>query len=105
METAKKTLQEWLEIFDGCGMPYAAINDIQATLSHKHVLARNMVQTVDHPACGKIKLVGSPVKYSEAEPGIRTPPPTLGEHTVQVLEELGMSKNEIQALRVEGVIS
>lgn len=86
-------------------MPYAAINDIQATLSHKHVLARNMVQTVDHPACGKIKLVGSPVKYSEAEPGIRTPPPTLGEHTVQVLEELGMSKHEIQALRVEGVIS
>lgn len=86
-------------------MPYAAINDIQATLSHEHVLARNMVQTVDHPACGEIKLVGSPVKYSEAEPGIRTPPPMLGEHTFQVLEELGMSKNEIQALRVEGVIS
>lgn len=86
-------------------MPYAAINDIQSTLSHEHVLARNMIQTVDHPACGEIKLIGSPVKYSEAQPGIRTPPPTLGEHTVQVLEELGMSKKEIEALRVDGVVA
>lgn len=86
-------------------MPYAAINDIQSTLSHEHVLARNMIQTVDHSACGEIKLIGSPVKYSEAQPGIRTPPPTLGEHTVQVLEELGMSKKEIEALRVDGVVA
>lgn len=86
-------------------MPYAAINDIQSTLTHEHVLARNMIQTVDHPACGEIKLVGSPVKYSEAQPGIRTPPPTLGEHTAQVLEELGMSKREIEALIVDGVVA
>lgn len=86
-------------------MPYAAINDIQSTLSHEHVLARGMVQTVDHPTCGEIKLVASPVKYSEAEPGVRTPPPTLGEHTVEVLEGLGIERGEIEALRKEGVVA
>jgi succinate--hydroxymethylglutarate CoA-transferase len=35
-ETKKKTTQEWLEILEGCGMPYAAINDIQATMNHEH---------------------------------------------------------------------
>lgn len=45
------------------------------------------------------------MKYSEAQPGIRMPPPTLGEHTFQVLEELGMSKREIEALIVDGVVT
>lgn len=104
-ETRKKTTQEWLKILDGCGMPYAAINDIQSTLSHEHVLARGMVQTVDHPACGEIKLVGSPVKYSETTPGIRMPPPTLGQHTVEVLEGLGLDEREIETLKKEGVVA
>ncbi|KAI5841122.1 CoA-transferase family III domain-containing protein [Morchella snyderi] len=103
-ETKKKTTKEWLEIFDGSGIPYAAINDIQATLSHPHVLARNMVQEVEHPLCGNIKLVGPPVKYSEARPGIRSPPPGLGQHTLEVLTGLGMSRAEIDSLAAEGVV-
>ncbi|KAL1650277.1 hypothetical protein SLS58_001088 [Diplodia intermedia] len=105
-ETKKKTTQEWLEVLEGCGMPYAAINDIQGTLSHDHVLARNMVAEVEHPACGPIKLVNTPVKYSFSEPSIRTPPPTLGQHTDEVLREMvGLSEADIESLRSEGVVA
>ncbi|GME23478.1 CoA-transferase family III [Neofusicoccum parvum] len=105
-ETRKKTTQEWLEALEGCGMPYAAINDIQGTLSHEHVLARNMVAEVEHPKCGPIKLVNTPVKYSFSEPKIRTPPPTLGQHTDEILKDLvGMSESEVESLRSEGVVA
>lgn len=86
-------------------MPYAAVNDIQATLAHEHVLARGMVQTVNHPTCGEIKLVGAPVKYSGWETGVRSAPPTLGEHTNEVLKGLGFGKEEIEGLRRGGVVA
>jgi len=105
-ETVQKTTQEWLDMFEGAGMPYAAINDVQTTLNHDHVEARGMVVEVDHPSCGAMKLVNTPVKYSESTPGVRSPPPTLGQHTDEVLKDvLGMSDGDIQSLRSEGVVA
>ena len=105
-ETKKKTTAEWLNMLQGSGMPYAAVNDIQRTLHHEHVLARDMVQEIQHPACGPMKLVNTPVKYSFSEPSIRMPPPTLGQHTDEVLTGLlGMDPAEIGRLRDDGVIA
>ena len=120
--TVQKTTQEWLDIFEGSGMPYAAVNDIQGTLNHKHgkliynigqttpltptVLARDMVTEVEHPVCGPIKLVNTPIKYSEAKPGVRTPPPTLGQHTDEILGSvLNYSEADIARLKGEGVLT
>jgi len=65
-----------------------------------------MVTEVEHPACGPMKLVNTPVKYSFSKPSIRTPPPTLGQHTNEVLEGLlGMSPDDIKDLRSQGVIA
>ncbi|KAF2097258.1 CoA-transferase family III [Rhizodiscina lignyota] len=101
-----KTTAEWLQILEGSGMPYAPINDIQTTLNLEHTQARNMVVEVEHPACGTMKLVNTPVKYSESKPSIRTPPPTLGQHTDEVLSDLlGMSTSDIDKLRQEGVVA
>lgn len=105
-ETKKKTTKEWLDILDGSGMPYAAINDIQSTLKHEHVLARDMVKEIEHPTCGPMKLINTPIKYSFSKPSIRTAPPTLGQHTDEILKDvLGMSEGDIESLRSEGVVA
>jgi len=79
--------------------------DLYITLTST-VLARDMVKDVEHPTLGTIKMVNTPVKYSFSQPGIRHPPPTLGQHTNEVLEEvLGYSKADIESLRSEGVVA
>ena len=65
-----------------------------------------MVKEVEHPTCGPMKLVNTPIKYSYSEPSIRTPPPLLGQHTDEVLREiLGMDDGDIKSLKAEGVVA
>jgi succinate---hydroxymethylglutarate CoA-transferase len=78
---------------------------VLSALQHEHTKARNMVVEVEHPQCGPLKVVNSPVKYSETKPRIRRPPPTLGEHTDEILREhVGLKVEEIGALREKGVV-
>ncbi|KAK0726654.1 CoA-transferase family III domain-containing protein [Apiosordaria backusii] len=103
--TVTKTTQQWLDIFEGKGMPYAAVNDVLTTLTHEHTKARDMVVEVEHEDCGPIKLVNTPIKYSQSKPRVRTPPPTLGQHTDEILREhLGMDGTQIHRLREDGVV-
>ncbi|CAK1360358.1 Succinate--hydroxymethylglutarate CoA-transferase [Cercospora beticola] len=104
--TKTKTTEEWLGIFEGSGMPYAPINDVKTTLELEHTRERGMVTEVEHPECGPMKLVSPPVKFSDTNPTIRSPPPTLGQHTEEVLTEvLGMKQDEVEALKKQGVVS
>ena len=103
--TKTKTTREWLDKFEGAGMPYAPINDVKDTLENEHVQARGMVTEVQHSSCGPMKLVSPPVKYSESKTGIRSAPPTLGEHSNEVLADLGYGQTDIDQLRSQGVIS
>jgi len=65
-----------------------------------------MVKEVDHPTCGPIKLVNTPVKYSTYTPGIRTAPPTLGQHTDEILTKImGGSSQEVKMLRERGTVA
>lgn len=70
------------------------------------VLARDMVKEIEHPTCGRMKLVNTPVKYSHSEPSIRTAPPTLGQHTDEILRDiLNMSDADITNLKEDGVVT
>lgn len=65
-----------------------------------------MVQTVHHQSCGPIQVISPPVKYSNAEPSIRNPPPLLGEHTDELLGGMaGLSSKKIEDLKRKGVIA
>jgi len=104
--TATRPTAHWLAAFAGAGLPYAPINDVRDSLDDAHARARGMVQTVRHEACGELSLLGSPVKYSEARPGVRSAPPTLGQHTDEVLTGIcGMSEAEVRELRSDGVVA
>ena len=65
-----------------------------------------MIEKVDHPSVGPIKLVNHPVKYSRVEPRIRSPPPMLGQHTDEILKELLDHDDEaIHDLRAQKIIA
>jgi succinate---hydroxymethylglutarate CoA-transferase len=64
-----------------------------------------MVVNIDHPRCGTMKLVNTPVKFSFSNPSVRSAPPTLGQHTNEILKEIGISNEDVKSLRAEGVIA
>lgn len=99
----KRPSVEWLAVLRVARIPAAPINDIPAALNNPQAQARDMVQTVAHPN-GPLAMVGPVAKLSETPATVRVAPPLLGEHTEVLLRELGYRPNEIDSLRVEGVI-
>jgi crotonobetainyl-CoA:carnitine CoA-transferase CaiB-like acyl-CoA transferase len=94
----------WIELLTEAGVPCGAVRDVPEALADPQVLARQMVQSVEHATAGMLKVVGVPIKLSETPGSVRTPPPTLGQHTVAILRELGFDDAEIERLRSERVI-
>jgi succinate--hydroxymethylglutarate CoA-transferase len=101
----KKTTTEWLAILEPVGIPFGPVNNIQQTFQHPQVKNRNLVREIEHSTVGPIKVVGPPIQYSVSQPSIRMPPPTLGQHTQEILKELGYCDSEIQDLRVRGLVT
>ncbi|KAJ8952511.1 hypothetical protein NQ318_003307 [Aromia moschata] len=101
----KKSNKEWSEIFNGSICPNGPVNSLRETFDDPHIKAIGLVENVAHPVAGDIKVVGPAVKYSEGGNLVRSPPPTLGQHTDDVLHEvLGLSNEEIDILRDKQVI-
>ena len=95
---AKRSTSEWMGIFEGSGMPYGPLNSIQQVFEHPQVQARQMVHAVadEGAVAGEVKILGPPVKFSETQPSIRRRAPRLGEHTEEVLHELGHDVEELR---------
>jgi crotonobetainyl-CoA:carnitine CoA-transferase CaiB-like acyl-CoA transferase len=95
----------WIGKLRAAGVPCGPINSVAEALEDPHTLARGLVRTVTHPAVGELRMVGMPYAFSGTPATIRRPPPTLGQHTDEVLrEELGLSDERIAALRAEKVV-
>lgn len=96
-----RTTAEWVELLLEAGTPAGPIHDYAQVLDDPHTKARGMVQQVEHPVEGTINALGIPVKFSRTPGQIRTAAPLLGEHTAEVLVELGYSDKQLGQLGVD----
>jgi crotonobetainyl-CoA:carnitine CoA-transferase CaiB-like acyl-CoA transferase len=101
---APRTSAEWAAELSRAGIPAGAINTVDRALAYPQVLARDMVLTAEHPTAGTLRMPGSPVKLSGHTATVRRPPPLLGEHTDEVLAELGYSTADVASLHERGVV-
>ena len=99
-----RTKADWLAALEAAKVPCGAINNLEEVFADPHVQARNMTVSMPHPESDALRLVASPMKFSGTPVQYRRPPPLLGEHTGEVLEELGWSPEDIGALRDKGVL-
>jgi crotonobetainyl-CoA:carnitine CoA-transferase CaiB-like acyl-CoA transferase len=101
---ARRSSREWMEVMDVAGLSCGPINTLEEVLSHPQVAARDMKIEMPHPLAGTVTLVGSPLKLSESPVSYRLAPPLLGEHTDAILDELGYTAADIEALRKDGIV-
>jgi crotonobetainyl-CoA:carnitine CoA-transferase CaiB-like acyl-CoA transferase len=100
------TQTAWIERLMKAKIPCAPILGIDQVVEDPQVLHRDMIVDVDHPKCGPLRMLGDPVKLTPEPEGTHfAPPPTLGQHTQQILKDiLGLDDERIARLRDEKVI-
>ena len=96
--------EEWLAELEAAGLPCGPINTIDRLFAEPQVAAREMVVEVEHPAAGPVKMPGLPMKLSRTPGSVRLAPPLLGQHTDEVLTELGYDAAAIAQVRADGAI-
>lgn len=100
----QKTLTDWLALlsrYDTCVSPVHTLED---ALKDPHIRHRGLWFKAHHPVDGEVGQQGFPLKFSECQPGWRTPPPSLGEHTREVLREMGYTDRAIDKMARLGII-
>jgi crotonobetainyl-CoA:carnitine CoA-transferase CaiB-like acyl-CoA transferase len=102
---AKRTTQAWCDALEAAGVPNGPINNLKQVFEEPQVAARGMKIELEHSLAGKVPLIASPMKFSGTPLEHKVPPPTLGQHTDEVLRGLlRMDDAEIARLRAGGVI-
>lgn len=101
---ADKSVDEWMTILEAADVLCSPINSYSALVNHPQVQASRLIVEQEHPTAGRFTTLATPVEFSRAPGRIRTAAPTLGQHTEEVLRELGCTEAEIQHLRAAQVI-
>ena len=100
-----RPVAQWMTVFEKANVPCSPINNIAQLFDDPHVRAREMKIELDHPLTGKLPNIANPMRFSRSAVQYHRPPPTLGEHTNEVLDELlDLSAEEISNLAAKGVI-
>jgi len=100
----EKTRDEWLQLIEEAKLPCGPILNLSEVFNDTNILEREMLFSLEHPIEGVINQLGFPFKFSQTPAEARLRPPLLGEHNLEVLESLGYSNQEIEALKAEKVI-
>ena len=100
-----RTTKDWVAALDAAGVPTGPINNLKQVFEEPQVVARGVRIEVQHPTAGSVPLVGSPMRFSATPLEHKVPPPTLGQHTEEILRDvLGMDPARIADLRRARVI-
>ncbi|MCE2458482.1 MAG: CoA transferase [Dehalococcoidia bacterium] len=102
---SQQSSDHWLEKLANAGVPAGPIYDLDEVYSDPQVQAREMMVETDHPVAGRVKNIGIPIKLSETPGQFQRPAPALGQHTNEVLTDLGCSPDDIEKLRGEGIVA
>jgi crotonobetainyl-CoA:carnitine CoA-transferase CaiB-like acyl-CoA transferase len=101
---AKRTVNEWVERLVGVGIAAGPIYEFDQVFEDAQVRHMGMVRDVDQPGLGSVRMLGFPFAVGGTRPPVRRPAPRLGEHTREVLGELGISTSEIDRLATLGAV-
>ena len=99
-----RTVAEWEETLNAAGIPAGPVYALDDALDHPQIRHREMVVERFHPVLGTVSLLGLPVKLSDTPGDVRRVPPGMGEHTAEILAELGYARSEIDDLRAQGIV-
>jgi crotonobetainyl-CoA:carnitine CoA-transferase CaiB-like acyl-CoA transferase len=99
-----RTTADWIEAFNTAGVPCGPVYRLDEVFADPQVQHLGLVTEVEHRVLGTQALVRNPVTIIDAGPTVRRPAPEIGEHTGEVLSELGLSKHELRDLRRQGVL-
>lgn len=102
---ATKTVAEWLGILLAVKVPCAPIHTVGDALVHPQIAGSDLIVRSAHPILGEVRNIGLPIRFDGAARTARRAAPTLGEHTDEVLADLGCSADEIAALKASGVVT
>lgn len=102
-EMLKRTTAEWLRDLEGADIPVMPLHDLDSVLADPHLVATHFFRLEEHPSEGTIRTMAVPSHWSDTPPDPDRPVPRLGEHSIEVLRELGYEESRIQALVQAGV--
>jgi crotonobetainyl-CoA:carnitine CoA-transferase CaiB-like acyl-CoA transferase len=101
----QRTTREWVDTLEAAGVPNGPINDLAQVFAEPQVVARGVKIEMDHPTAGKVPLVASPMRFSATPVEYKLPPPTLGQHTAEILRDvLKLGPAEIARLRTDKIV-
>ncbi|MFH0296089.1 CoA transferase [Bradyrhizobium sp. 31Argb] len=96
-----RSTAEWMRLFEEADIPHAPLHDLDGLIDDPHLAAVGLIQSIEHPTEGTLRVAGPAATWSKTPPSIRHHPPQLGEHSEDILRDAGFSEDEIARLTAE----
>lgn len=100
----ERSCQEWFDLLGDSKVPMMLVNELDDLLDNPQLLASGFWQEIEHPTEGTLRMTGPTIDFSKTPASIRSAPPLLGEHSAEVLQQAGLSQQQIEQMLQQGVL-